>query len=115
MAMSIMPSSSSCTGEVPHPAGRYSPAQIQGTKTFCCTGNPEPRHISTSYVERQSVKVTWESPSSLTRDEARTEEIKLAAAIHLAFDEFEPCDLTFRLAVRPGLGQGCGDRGALST
>jgi hypothetical protein len=42
-------------GEVPHPAGRYSPAQIQLTKTFCCTGNPEPRHISTSYVERQNL------------------------------------------------------------
>jgi IS1 family transposase len=42
-------------GEVPHPAGRYSPAQIQGTKTFCCTGNPDTRHISTSYVERQNL------------------------------------------------------------
>jgi IS1 family transposase len=42
-------------GEVPHPAGRYSPAQIQGTKTFCCTGDPDPRHISTSYVERQNL------------------------------------------------------------
>src|SRR5580704_7377451 len=40
-------------GEIPHPAGRYSPAQIQGTKTFCCTGNPDPKHVSTSYVERQ--------------------------------------------------------------
>jgi IS1 family transposase len=42
-------------GEVPHPAGRYSPAQIQGTKTFCCSGNPDPAHISTSYVERQNI------------------------------------------------------------
>jgi hypothetical protein len=42
-------------GEIPHPAGRYSPAQIQGTKTFCCTGNPEPKYISTSYVERQNL------------------------------------------------------------
>src|SRR5271169_1410384 len=42
-------------GEVPHPAGRYSPAQIQGTKVFCCTGNPDPQHISTSYVERQNL------------------------------------------------------------
>jgi IS1 family transposase len=42
-------------GETPHPAGRYSPAQIQGTKTFCCTGKPDPRHISTSYVERQNL------------------------------------------------------------
>ena len=42
-------------GEVPHPAGRYSPASIQGTKVFCCTGNPDPQHISTSYVERQNL------------------------------------------------------------
>src|SRR5436190_15919474 len=42
-------------GEVPHPAGRYSPAQIQGSKTYCCTGKPDPRRISTSYVERQNL------------------------------------------------------------
>lgn len=42
-------------GEVPHPAGRYSPGQIQGAKTFCCTGEPDPKHISTSYVERQNL------------------------------------------------------------
>jgi IS1 family transposase len=42
-------------GEVPHPAGRYSPAEIQATKTFCCTGNPDPKHVSTSYVERQNL------------------------------------------------------------
>jgi len=42
-------------GEVPHPAGRYSPAQIQGAKTYCCTGKPDPAHISTSYVERQNL------------------------------------------------------------
>lgn len=42
-------------GETPHPAGRYSPAQIQGTKTYCCTGNPDPRHVSTSFVERQNL------------------------------------------------------------
>jgi IS1 family transposase len=42
-------------GEVPHPAGRYSPSQIQGSKSFCCTGNPDPNYISTSYVERQNL------------------------------------------------------------
>jgi IS1 family transposase len=42
-------------GEVPHPKGRYSPAQIQGAKSFCCTGKPDPKHISTSYVERQNL------------------------------------------------------------
>ena len=42
-------------GEVPHPKGRYSPAQIQGSKMYCCTGQPDPRHVSTSYVERQNL------------------------------------------------------------
>jgi hypothetical protein len=42
-------------GEVPHLAGRYGPAQIQGTKTFCCSGDPDRQHISTSYVERQNL------------------------------------------------------------
>jgi IS1 family transposase len=42
-------------GEVSHPASRYSRAQIQGTKTFCFTGKPDPRHISTSYGERQNL------------------------------------------------------------
>jgi IS1 family transposase len=42
-------------GEVPEAQRRYSPAKIQGTKTFCCTGNPDPQHISTSYVERQNL------------------------------------------------------------
>jgi hypothetical protein len=27
----------------------------QGTKTFCCTGKPDPKHVSTSYVERQNL------------------------------------------------------------
>jgi IS1 family transposase len=42
-------------GEVPHPQGRYSPAQIQGAKIHCCTGDPDPKHISTSYVERHNL------------------------------------------------------------
>lgn len=34
---------------------RYSPPQIIGTETFCCTGNPDPKHVSTSYVERANL------------------------------------------------------------
>jgi hypothetical protein len=31
------------------------PGQIQGTKTFGCTANPAPKHVSTSYVERNNL------------------------------------------------------------
>jgi len=33
---------------------RYSPAQCIGTVTNIVTGDPDPKHISTSYVERQN-------------------------------------------------------------
>jgi IS1 family transposase len=34
---------------------RYSPPQIVGTRTFCCEGKPNPKHISMSYAERQNL------------------------------------------------------------
>ena len=34
---------------------RYSPAQCQGTISKSITGHPDPKHISTSYVERQNL------------------------------------------------------------
>lgn len=33
-------------------AGRYSPADCIGTKTYKIVGNPDDKHISTSYIER---------------------------------------------------------------
>ena len=34
---------------------RYSPAQCQGTISKLITGHPDPKHVSTSYVERQNL------------------------------------------------------------
>lgn len=34
---------------------RYSPATCRGTKTFKVNGNPNKKHVSTSYVERQNL------------------------------------------------------------
>ena len=36
---------------------RYSPPEIVGTKTFCCEGRPDPKHVSTSYAERQNLSM----------------------------------------------------------
>ena len=44
----------------------------------------------------------WWKLSSRGANNARLKEIELSAAIHLAFDELQLCDLPLRLAVRPG-------------
>lgn len=36
---------------------RYSPAQCIGTRTQTVVGDPDPRHISTSYVERSNLSI----------------------------------------------------------
>lgn len=42
-------------GQSPEGQRRYSPPVIVGTRTTCCTGNPDPKHVSTSYAERQNL------------------------------------------------------------
>ena len=42
-------------GDAPGPAGRYSPAECTGIKKTRVEGNPDPKHVSTSYVERQNL------------------------------------------------------------
>jgi IS1 family transposase len=38
-----------------NPQGRYSPPKIVTSKAAVIKGNPDPRHVSTSYVERQNL------------------------------------------------------------
>ena len=42
-------------GDAPGPPGRYSPADCTGIKKNRIEGNPDPAHVSTSYVERQNL------------------------------------------------------------
>jgi len=44
-------------GDAPSPAGRYSPAECIGAKPERIEGRPDPKHISTSYVERQNLNL----------------------------------------------------------
>jgi IS1 family transposase len=37
------------------PETRYSPAECVGIEKRCIQGNPDPKHVSTSYVERQNL------------------------------------------------------------
>jgi IS1 family transposase len=42
-------------GDVPGPKGRYSPAECVGIRKDRIEGSPDPKHVSTSYVERQNL------------------------------------------------------------
>src|SRR6266481_3029675 len=44
-------------GNDPEAQKRYSPAQCLGIKQEIVLGNPDPKHISTSYVERQNLNM----------------------------------------------------------
>jgi len=44
-------------GQGPAEEGRYSPPVCTGTVVKPISGNPDPRHISTSYVERQNLSM----------------------------------------------------------
>ena len=43
------------------PETRYSPAKCLGTKRKKLMGNPDPYHISTSYVERQNLNIRMQN------------------------------------------------------
>jgi IS1 family transposase len=44
-------------GEAPHPPGRYSPAVCTGATKERVEGRPDPKHVSTSYIERQNLNL----------------------------------------------------------
>lgn len=43
------------------PESRYSPAKCNGAKKRVVTGNPDPAHISTSYMERQNLNIRMQN------------------------------------------------------
>jgi IS1 family transposase len=98
-------------GEAPHPAGRYSPAQIQGTKVFCCTGKPDPDHISTSYVERQNLTMRM-SIRRLTRlTNAFSKKIENHAyAMSIYFMNYNFVRIHQSLRITPAMAAGVTDK-----
>jgi IS1 family transposase len=94
-------------GEVAHPAGRYSPAQIQGTKTFCCTGDPDLKHISTSYVERQNLtmRMNMRRFTRLTNAHSKKAE-NHAHMVSLHFMHYNFCRIHSSLRITPAMAAG---------
>jgi IS1 family transposase len=97
-------------GEVAHPAGRYSPAQINGTKTFCCTGDPDPKHISTSYVERQNLTMRMSMRRFTRLTNAFSKKVENHAhAVSLHYMHYNFARIHKTLRITPAMAAGVAD------
>jgi len=91
-------------------AGRYSPSPMIETIVKICDGRPDPRHISTSFVERQNMTIR-QSIRRFTRltnaFSKKLDNLKAACALHFAYYDFARIHATLR--VTPAMEAGLTD------
>ena len=97
-------------GSAAEPETRYSPAQIVETKLQVINGNPDPNHISTSYVERQnlSMRMSMRRFTRLTNAFSKKLE-NLRHAVALNYMHYNFCRIHQTLRVTPAMEAGLAD------
>lgn len=91
-------------------AGRYSPAPMIEVITKIRDGRPDPRHISTSYIERQNLtlRMSLRRFTRLTNAfSKKLDNLKAACALHFAYYNF--CRVHKSLRVTPAQEAGLTD------
>jgi IS1 family transposase len=91
--------------------GRYSPGECCGTKTVVRMGDPDPAHISTSYVERQNLtmRMSMRRFTRLTNAFSKKLDNHIhAIALYFVFYNF--CRIHKSLRVSPAMAAGVSDR-----
>lgn len=89
---------------------RYSPAECIGTKCEAVTGNPDRKHISTSYVERQNLTMRMHMRRFTRLTNAFSKKIQnheYAIAINFVYYNFAKIHKTLR--VTPAMEAGIAD------
>lgn len=87
------------------PETRYSPARCIGTDMKIVSGNPDPQHISTSYVERQNLTMRMRRITRLTNAFGKKiDNHAHSVALHFMFYNF--CRVHQTLRVTPAMETG---------
>jgi len=92
------------------PETRYSPGEVIGIETKVLSGNPNPRHISTSYVERQNLtmRMSMRRFTRLTNGfSKKLENHEHMLAIYFLYYNF--CRVHQTLRVTPAMEAGLSD------
>jgi IS1 family transposase len=90
---------------------RYSPAECIGCRSAALTGNPDPKHISTSFVERQnwSVRTAMRRYTRLSNGFSRKIQ-NHSAAVALNYFAYNFIKIHRTLRVSPAMAAGVTDR-----
>lgn len=97
-------------GQYDSPEGRYSPSPIVEVISKVRSGDPDPAHISTSYVERQNLTMRMAIRRFTRLTNAFSKKLlnlKVAVALHFAYYNF--CRVHSSLRVTPAMEAGVTD------
>jgi hypothetical protein len=89
---------------------RYSPAECIGCRSIAVTGRPDPKHISTSFVERQNLtmRMSMRRFTRLTNGfSKKVENLAHSVALHYMWYNFARVHKTLR--VTPAMEAGIAD------
>lgn len=98
-------------GESPEAEKRYSPAECIGARKTRIEGDPDPDHISTSYVERQNLTMRMHMRRFTRLTNAFSKKVAAhvnAVALHFVYYNF--CRIHKTLRVTPAMAAGVTDR-----